>query len=292
MAAVLPHPVDAETVLTDPVEVPDVSICTAESLQLRTDLVAPEEPLQIRLAGCDLSVTMRSPGDDFDLVIGFLLSEGIIDDSSQIASIRFCPDADGALSQNIVNVNLASSGHVQGIEPRPFRANSSCGVCGRTTIDDLLAQTSPLATGPLVSFQTLASLPALLSERQPLFHATGGIHAAGLFSHIGRLLVVREDIGRHNAVDKVIGHAARTGLDPGSGMLLVSGRVSFEVVQKALRAGIAVVAAVSAPSSLAVALARSAGMTLVGFLREGRCNIYAGQERVVFGWSETAGGVN
>jgi FdhD protein len=226
---------------------------------------------------------MRTPGHDFDLASGFLLTEGIVRGREQIASVRHLGLPEGDL-QNVVRVELR-----QGIEvdldrlERHFYTTSSCGVCGKTSIAAIEATgLQPLASdGPVVACDVLHALPATLREAQNVFEHTGGLHAAALFDPAGQLLGVREDVGRHNAVDKIIGSELLAGRLPlAERVLLVSGRASFELVQKALAAGIPILAAVGAPSSLAVALAERNRMTLVGFLRDGRFNIYCGRSRI------------
>lgn len=253
----------------------------------RVDTVAAEEPLEIRLAGCSVAVTMRTPGDDFDLAAGFLFTEGIMSDWADIASIARCPTEDGAGAGNIVNINPVDPSMV---DPerwrRNFFATSSCGVCGKASIGAIRQEAAPIDSHGTIDACTLYTLDRKLRQAQDVFSQTGGLHAAGLFDLQGNLISVREDVGRHNAVDKVIGHAVQNGQVPlRDHILMVSSRGSFEIVQKALMAGIPIVAAVSAPSSLAVELARSAGMTLLGFLRSerdgsGRFNAYAGGERI------------
>jgi FdhD protein len=241
------------------------------------DLVAVEEPLQIRLAGRDIAITMRTPGHDRELAAGFLFTEGVLQQASQISGIT--ADDKGAL-----NVRLAEG--VQ-IDPerlaRNFYVTSSCGVCGKASIDALRASGCPaLPHGrPVIDARMLPGLPQKLREAQAVFEHTGGLHAAGLFDTSGKLLGLREDVGRHNAVDKLVGSAfLEDRLPLGEHILMLSGRVSFELVQKALMAGIPIVAAVGAPSSLAVETALRFGMTLVGFLRGERFNVYAGQSRL------------
>jgi FdhD protein len=241
------------------------------------DLVAVEEPLQIRLAGRDIAITMRTPGHDRELAAGFLFTEGILQQPSQIS--RITADEKGAL-----NVRLANG--VQ-IDPerlaRNFYVTSSCGVCGKASIDALRAVGCPALPRdrPVIDARILPGLPQRLREAQAVFEHTGGLHAAGLFDMSGKLLGLREDVGRHNAVDKLVGSAfLEDRLPLGEHILMLSGRVSFELVQKALMAGIPIVAAVGAPSSLAVETALRFGMTLVGFLRGERFNVYAGQSRL------------
>ncbi|GAC1321877.1 MAG: formate dehydrogenase accessory sulfurtransferase FdhD [Chloroflexota bacterium] len=252
-----------------------------------TDTVAVEEPLEIRLAGLRIAVTMRTPGHDFDLALGFLFTEGIIRSAADIGSIAFCPTDDVESEDNIVNVNPVDHAIVDpGRWQRNFFTTSSCGICGKASIDSIRQDAAPIQSDLEVSSETLYRLDARLRAAQAVFEQTGGLHAAGLFDTSGHLLALREDVGRHNAVDKVIGHAVRdadTDAQPPlrDRVLVVSGRTSFEIVQKAWMAGIPIVAAVSAPSSLAVDLARTAGMTLVGFLRSGRFNVYAGAERIL-----------
>ncbi|HEV3311889.1 MAG TPA: formate dehydrogenase accessory sulfurtransferase FdhD [Chloroflexota bacterium] len=248
-----------------------------------TENLATEEPLEIRLAGIAMAVTMRTPGDDIELVTGFLLTEGIVKSLGEISSIAHCRDDAGAEEQNVVNVNLrdAASFDVERLK-RNFYSTSSCGICGKASIDAVRLQAGSIPGGGSVEAATLYRLPDRLLAGQKTFRATGGLHAAGLFDFQGECLVVREDVGRHNAVDKVIGWSAREAPERlRQSILMVSGRASFEVVQKALMAWIPLVAAVSAPSSLAVDLARTSGMTLVGFLRPEHFNVYAGAERVV-----------
>lgn len=246
------------------------------------DELAVEEPLQIRLAGEDVAVTMRTPGNDYELAAGFLYTEGIIKGSHHIESAAYCLDDDGLPSLNIVNVTPTERGLLEpGRWGRNFYASSSCGLCGKTSIDHVTTRSGQVSGGPRVSLETLYSLEARLREGQGTFKQTGGIHAAGLFDAGGSLLLLREDVGRHNAVDKVIGRALLDGLLPlDNHILVVSSRASFEIVQKALMAGVTIMAVFSAPSSLAVDLAREGGLTLVGFLRAGRLNIYAGEERI------------
>ncbi|HEY0408734.1 MAG TPA: formate dehydrogenase accessory sulfurtransferase FdhD [Candidatus Dormibacteraeota bacterium] len=248
-----------------------------------TDAVVIEEPMEIRAGGVPVAVTMRTPGHDFDLAVGFLVTEGVIAGAEQIASIRTCEvAADGR--HNILEVELTAS--APGFDParaRAFYVSSSCGLCGRASLDAVRTRARwEVADDPVrVSAGLLAELPARLREAQRVFDRTGGLHAAALFDPGGRLLCVREDVGRHNAFDKVIGWAATDGRLPlRSHVILASGRASFELVQKALLAGIPVIAAVSAPSSLAIELAEEAGMTLVGFLRDGGMNVYTGHERI------------
>jgi FdhD protein len=253
----------------------------------RVDLLAAEEPLEIRLAGCSVAVTMRTPGDDFDLAAGFLFTEGIIRNWTDIASMAYCPSEDPADAGNIVNINPIDADIV---DPerwrRNFFATSSCGLCGKASIAAVKQEAAPIDSHRTVGNRILYALDARLRRDQDVFAQTGGLHAAGLFDPGGELLAVREDVGRHNAVDKVIGQAVRSRQTPLSDhILVVSSRGSFEIVQKAMMAGIPIVATVSAPSSLAVELARSAGMTLLGFLRSngagsGRFNVYAGTERI------------
>lgn len=254
------------------------------------DTLVVEEPLEIRLAGCSVAVTMRTPGHDLDLAAGFLFTEGIIRARADIASIAHCPSDDGTPDSNVVNLN---PGDPKLVDPdrwrRNFFASSSCGLCGKASIDAIRQEAAPIESDARISHHALFRLEDELRRAQEVFGQTGGLHAAGLFdlgtggvSRTPRRVVVREDVGRHNAVDKVVGDALRRDLLPlWRHALLVSGRASFEVVQKALMAGIPMVAAVSAPSSLAVDLARSANMTLVGFLRPGRFNVYTGAERIV-----------
>jgi FdhD protein len=247
------------------------------------DNVAVEEPLQIRLAGEDVAVAMRTPGHDVELAVGFLYTEGIIASKHHIESIRHCADEDGSPSQNIVN--LLPTDHAL-LDPRRWRRNfystSSCGICGKTTISQVTSRTSVTVSAATVSLQTLYALVPRLQAAQAVFTQTGGLHAAGLFDTGGNLLVMREDVGRHNAVDKVVGYALLNDLLPlDNHILLVSSRASFEIVQKAAMSGIAIMAVISAPSSLAVELAREAGMTLVAFLRERRLNVYCGQDRII-----------
>ncbi|MEQ6899684.1 formate dehydrogenase accessory sulfurtransferase FdhD [Nocardioides sp. YIM 152588] len=252
----------------------------------RADVLAAEEPIEIRLAGSPLTVTMRTPGDDFDLAVGFLVGEGVVHASEDVRAIRYCAGAtaDGQNTYNVVDVALDPSVRLpeKGLE-RNFYTTSSCGLCGKASIDAVrMATTWAVATDPVVVAPgALAQMPERLREAQRVFDRTGGLHAAALFSADGELLVLREDVGRHNAVDKVIGHAARNGMLPLRGaVLMVSGRASFELVQKAVLAGIPVLAAVSAPSSLAVELADEHGLTLVGFLRGSSMNVYTRADRV------------
>jgi FdhD protein len=253
----------------------------------RVDTLVAEEPLEIRVAGSALAVTMRTPGDDFDLVAGFLVTEGVVRSAADIASMRYCAGAtdEGVNTYNVVDVALAPG--VAAPDPsveRAFYTTSSCGICGKASIDAIRTRTAwPVADDrSSVSAGALAGMPDTLRAAQRVFDRTGGLHAAGLLTGDGSLLVMREDVGRHNAVDKVVGWAAREDRLPLRGtVLLVSGRASFELTQKALMAGIPTLAAVSAPSSLAVELAVDAGMTLVGFLRGSTMNVYAGADRVV-----------
>jgi FdhD protein len=253
----------------------------------RPDTVAAEEPLEIRLSGTALAVTMRTPGDDFDLVHGFLATEGVIAGPEDVAGLRYCDsvDADGRNTYNVVDVDLAAGVHAPDTAlDRNFLTSSACGVCGKASIDAIRTRTrhDVAADGVRVPLEVLLSLPDRLRAAQQVFERTGGLHAAGLFTAAGDLVAVREDVGRHNAVDKVIGDAVRAARVPlAAHVLVVSGRASFELTQKAAMAGIPVLAAVSAPSSLAVELAADVGITLVGFLRGDGCNVYTCQERVV-----------
>jgi FdhD protein len=247
------------------------------------DELAAEEPLEIRVNLEPLVVTMRTPGDDFDLAAGFLLAEGVISGRAQIGRIEYGPGADGQRSGNRVDVTLSAGATVdQAHLERRFAVTSSCGICGKTSIEAVRAREIPrLRSGPLVGGELLTELPPRLRAAQKVFGRTGGLHAAALFDTAGTLIAIREDIGRHNAVDKVIGHALLEGARPlADCILLVSGRGGFEIVQKALVAGVPVVASVSAPSTLAVQLAREYGLTLVGFLRGRRFVTYSGEARL------------
>jgi FdhD protein len=251
-----------------------------------SDTMITEEPLEIRLGGKPLVVTMRTPGADFDLTAGFLVSEGVVTSREQIRAIRYCAgtDVDGANTYNVVDVDLAPDVRLPDFAlERSFYTTSSCGLCGKASLDAVRTTAAFEVHDDDTRFDTglIASFPERLRDAQRLFERTGGLHAAGLFHPDGELLYVREDVGRHNAVDKLVGAAVRDGLLPLRGsLLLVSGRASFELVQKALMAGIPALAAVSAPSSLAVDLAEECGMTLVGFLRGTSMNVYTGAGRV------------
>lgn len=253
----------------------------------RADTLAAEEPMEIRVGGKALAVTMRTPGHDVELAHGFLLSEGVIGARDDVLTARYCDGVDET-GRNTYNVlDLALSDGVPppetGVE-RNFYTTSSCGVCGKAALDAVRLKTrfSPASSTFTIEADVLGDLPDALRARQKVFAQTGGLHAAALFDSGGELLVVREDIGRHNAVDKVLGWALLEGRIPlGGAGLLVSGRASFELVQKAAMAGIPLLAAVSAPSSLAAELAEENGMTLVGFLREGSMNLYTGDSRVL-----------
>ncbi|NUT71188.1 formate dehydrogenase accessory sulfurtransferase FdhD [Pseudarthrobacter sp. C4D7] len=255
----------------------------------REDVLAVEEPLEIRLGGLSYSVTMRTPGDDFDLVAGFLVSEGVIWAPEQLVSLRFCAgeDENGVQTFNVVEAQLRPDVPLPDTGRRVY-TSSSCGICGTDSIEAVQKSShhSPQADPLTVDARVLASLPDLLRDSQRLFDDTGGVHAAGLFriddDGAPHLLCLREDVGRHNAVDKVVGWALREGLLPLTGTVLqVSGRASFELVQKASLAGIPVLAAVSAPSSLAVELAEANGLTVAGFSRGTSFNIYSGNSRIL-----------
>ncbi len=253
----------------------------------RPDALAAEEPLEIRVGGKALAVTMRTPGSDVELAHGFLLSEGVLASREDIATARYCDGVDdqGRNTYNVLDIALA-----EGVAPpdtgveRNFYTTSSCGVCGKAALDavKLRSRFSPGKSEFSVSTDVLAKLPDTLRSHQKVFSSTGGLHAAALFDSDGTLAVVREDVGRHNAVDKVLGWALLEGRIPAAHWgLLVSGRASFELVQKAAMAGIGLLAAVSAPSSLAAELAEENGMTLIGFLRGDSMNLYTGDHRVI-----------
>ncbi|WP_040478106.1 formate dehydrogenase accessory sulfurtransferase FdhD [Longispora albida] len=249
----------------------------------RPDTLSVEEPLEIRVDGSPLAVTMRTPGDDVDLAHGFLLTEGIITSGADVAGAKHCMDT----NLNVLEVSLRAGVPAPVTDPtRHFYMSSSCGTCGKASIDAVrIASVYPVEKDQLtVTPETLSSLPDRLRERQKAFDRTGGLHAAGLFTASGELLCVREDVGRHNAVDKVLGWALRSGHVPlTSHILMVSGRASFELTQKAALAGIPLLAAVSAPSTLAVDLANELGLTLVGFLRGTSMNVYSRADRIAGG---------
>jgi FdhD protein len=260
----------------------------------RMDTLAGEEPLEIRVGRRDptgevqhrpLAVTMRTPGDDLDLALGFLFTEGLIGAANDVLTAQLCAGTNEPNTYNVVDVILAPHVPVPEIDPaRNFYTTSSCGVCGKASIDAVRTRSRFEVCGDATTVDAcrLVTFPDVLRAAQKTFERTGGLHAAGLFTPAGELVCVREDVGRHNAVDKVVGWALRAERLPLAGhVLLVSGRASFELVQKASMAGLPVLAAVSAPSTLAVDLADEAGLTLVGFLRGATMNVYAGPERVV-----------
>jgi FdhD protein len=258
-------------------------------VRVRPDTLATEEPMEIRLLAGDVkqtvAVTMRTPGADFELAAGFLFGEGIVSSTDDVAKISYCVDSDIDAEQryNIVNVELRGN---RGYDLRPlerhFYTTSACGVCGKASLEQLELRGCPvIPPGPEVTAQTIYGLPEKLREAQGLFDATGGLHAAALFDKNGELITLREDVGRHNATDKLVGWALlERRLPLGDHIVMVSGRSSFEILQKCLTAGVPIVCAISAPSSLAVDVAKGFGMTLVGFLREGRFNVYAGSDRI------------
>ncbi|MFF6994820.1 formate dehydrogenase accessory sulfurtransferase FdhD [Streptomyces sp. NPDC008313] len=262
------------------------------AVNTRPDTLVAEEPLEIRLNGKPLAITMRTPGDDFALAAGFLVSEGVLGSADELRNIVYCAGAtqDGHNTYNVVDVSTAPGVVIPDITlERNVYTTSSCGLCGKASLDAVRTTTRfPVddtagggAPPVLLEPELLAALPDRLRASQRVFDRTGGLHAAALFTEDGELVDVREDVGRHNAVDKLVGRALRDGRLPLSRtVLLVSGRASFELAQKAVMAGIPVLAAVSAPSSLAVDLAAEAGLTLVGFLRGTSMNVYAGEHRV------------
>ena len=257
---------------------PDVSV---------RDALAGEEPLEIRVRGRSLAVTMRTPGDDFDLAAGFMVSEGVISRTEQLTTMRYCAGAgsDGVNRYNVLDLSLAPDVPPPGDDvARAFLTTSACGLCGKASIDAVRTRSAfEVRDDPLeVSAESLVALPDRLREAQAIFATTGGLHAAALFDGAsGELLVLREDVGRHNAVDKVMGWALRQGRLPLRGVvLMVSGRASFELVQKAVMAGVPMLCAVSAPSSLAADLADEVGLTLVGFLRGPSFVVYSHPHRV------------
>jgi FdhD protein len=261
--------------------------------RVRDDLLAVEEPLEIRILRADhaagavdqaarrVSVTMRTPGADFELAAGFLYGEGLIGGADQVGAIRYCTDAEQRY--NVVNVVLAPGMEWDpALLSRNFYTTSSCGVCGKASIEAVMGTTcARVAGGPTVDPALLVALPARLREAQRVFERTGGLHAAAQFTADGEMVRIREDVGRHNALDKLVGAALLNGELPlAESIVLVSGRLSFELVQKAARAGVPVLAGVSAPSSLAVELAEQVGMTLAGFVRDSGFNVYAGGARI------------
>jgi FdhD protein len=251
----------------------------------RIDRLAAEGPMEIRAAGpageaIPVAVTMRTPGSDFELAAGFLFTEGLVG-PSDIDTISYC-DVEGEQEYNVVTVRARA-----GVDPgraRRFYATSSCGICGKASLDEVEVRCAPLSPGPVVARSVISALPDALRARQRVFDATGGLHAAGLFDVSGELVAVREDVGRHNAVDKLVGGALLKGNLPLSdSILMVSGRVSFEILQKAAVAGIPIVCAVSAPSTLAVSGGERLGVTVVGFVRGESFNVYSHPERVEVG---------
>jgi FdhD protein len=259
---------------------------TADTITTRPETLVVEEPLELRVNGAAITVTMRTPGSDVELAQGFLLTEGVVGQRDDIARVEYCRGAgpDGTNTYNVLDVTLAPGVSMPDIDvTRNFYTTSSCGVCGKGSIDAVrtISRHSPGDDPTVVASETLSAMPDQLRSAQRVFASTGGLHGAALFDADGTMLVVREDIGRHNAVDKVIGWAVEQGRIPLSGtVLLVSGRASFELTQKAIMAGIPVLAAVSAPSSLAVDLASQAGLTLVAFLRGESMNVYTRPDRV------------
>jgi FdhD protein len=258
--------------------------------QERRDRVAGEEPLEIRIAGprqaaTRVAVTMRTPGHDFELAAGFLRSEGLLASPLELAEIKYCTDVElGEQAYNVVTVHLRQPFEPALVQQRNFGVTSACGVCGKSSIDSIEIASAPLPEGPHVAASVIQSLPERLRAAQRTFERTGGTHAAGLYATDGTLELVREDVGRHNALDKVIGNRLLADVLPLAGSVaLVSSRASFELVQKAAVAGIPILCAVGAPSSLAVDAARRLGQTLIGFVRDDRFNIYAGASRIELG---------
>jgi FdhD protein len=253
----------------------------------RTDILAAEEPLEIRVQGPDggpqhqVAVTMRTPGGDFELAVGFLFTEGLIAPGN-VRRVAYCDTLPGEDQRyNVVSVTLERPFDTERLR-RNFYATSSCGVCGKAALEDVEVRCAPVAEGPEVRMEVLLGLPEALRVAQKVFDRTGGLHAAGLFRADGTPILVREDVGRHNAVDKVVGEMVLADRVPlADHVLQVSGRLSFEIVQKAAVAGIPIVSAVGAPSSLAVEAGERFGMTLVGFVRDDRMNVYSRPERVV-----------
>jgi FdhD protein len=274
-----------EPAVTDRAAIASISRLDRGQRQTDQDLVAVEAPLAVRLTGGGLSsplalgILMRTPGDDEDLVTGFLVGEGLVRVAGDIVAIARQRDGEA----DVAVVTMAADVEVEATRARAQVVSSSCGLCGRL---ELLALDERGGTGlparPPIRADVLAVMPARLREGQAVFDQTGGLHAAALFTPDGALRVLREDVGRHNAVDKVVGAAARAGWLPATGQILaVSGRVAYEIVQKAAAAGVSGIVAVGAPSSLAIVAARAAGLTLAGFARDGRCNVYAGADRIV-----------
>jgi FdhD protein len=251
----------------------------------RTDRLAGEEPMQISVAGprqapIEVAVTMRTPGHEAELAVGFLFSEGLIA-SDGVRHVTFGDPGRDARPDDQVLVHLAQPFDATKVAERHFVATASCGICGKASIDEVVMRCAPPPDGPVIEREVLTSLPARLRDAQETFEATGGLHASGLFEPDGTLVVLREDVGRHNALDKVIGERLLAGALPlHRSILLVSGRISFELVQKAASAGIPILAAVGAPTDLAVRTAEALGMTLVGFLRGERFNVYTRPERI------------
>jgi FdhD protein len=248
----------------------------------RDEKLAVEEPLEIRLAGRRFTLTMRTPGYDEELAAGFLFAEGFINDATELGEIRRVRGRKGAPDPNAIDVilNVPADG-LRARLKRNFVMSSSCGVCGKTSIDSIRRRVAPASDSARVAPATLLALPEKLRAGQRVFAATGGLHGAAIFSLDGTMLAIREDVGRHNAVDKVVGYALTNTMVPLSRhIMMVSGRLSFEIVQKAAAAGVPILAAVSAPSSLAVELAEEIGTTMVGFLRDGSFNIYTRPDRV------------
>jgi FdhD protein len=255
--------------------------------RVRPDALATEEPMEVRVVSGDrrqsVAVTMRTPGADFELAAGFLYGEGVVSSGEDIKRISYCVDVDAEQQYNIVNVELRD-GRDYDLRPleRHFHTSSACGVCGKASLEQLELRGCPvIPPGPRMPAEKIYALPGKLQEAQGLFEATGGLHAAALFDADGELVALREDVGRHNATDKLVGWALLEGRLPLSDhAVMVSGRSSFEILQKCLTAGVPIVCAISAPSSLAVEVARRFDITLVGFLRGNRFNVYSAPERV------------
>ncbi len=277
----------------DPERVMDVNVTHWQDNQQRPqeDRLTVEEPFEIRINQQSLAVIMRTPGHDHELALGFLLTEGIIQHPDDILTIEDAIESDGLPLANVVNIVLRQNQQQNTLQPtqanpafqRHFAVSASCGLCGKNSISDLFVTTSPLPTdGMRIPASIIYNLPAQLRAAQAVFTYTGGLHAAGLFTHTGELLLLREDVGRHNALDKLIGYGLLHNTFPyPQHILMVSGRTSFEIIQKALLARIPCIAAISAPSSLAVELADQGGITLIGFLRDHSMNVYTHPERIV-----------